>query len=158
MGRSITAECCKVAILDKVPNKQGWNFPYEWINSNQLDASIPNNNLPLSALDPIIILSSVQDIWIHRWIEDNKLKSRLMDIRNILAEKSLVEYYTDGSLTPSTPTTMGKQNPNLVYTNMGATFCVNNEPLLSAQANLSLWPSSTRSELVAIFMALLTAQ
>ncbi|EXX62450.1 hypothetical protein RirG_161640 [Rhizophagus irregularis DAOM 197198w] len=118
----------------------------------------PNNNLPLSALDPIIILSSVQDIWIHRWIEDNKLKSRLMDIRNILAEKSLVEYYTDGSLTPSTPTTMGKQNPNLVYTNMGATFCVNNEPLLSAQANLSLWPSSTRSELVAIFMALLTAQ
>ncbi|EXX57448.1 hypothetical protein RirG_207080 [Rhizophagus irregularis DAOM 197198w] len=40
---------------------------------------------------------------------------------------------------------------------MGATFCVNNEPHLSAQANLSLWPSSTRSELVAIFMALLTA-
>ncbi|PKC74042.1 hypothetical protein RhiirA1_450424 [Rhizophagus irregularis] len=29
MGRSITAECCKVVILDKVPNKQGWNFPYE---------------------------------------------------------------------------------------------------------------------------------
>ncbi|GBC37735.2 hypothetical protein GLOIN_2v1785617 [Rhizophagus irregularis DAOM 181602=DAOM 197198] len=68
MGRSITAECCNVAILDKVPNKQGWNFPYEWINSNQLDASIPNNNLPSSALDPIIILPSVQDIWIHRWI------------------------------------------------------------------------------------------
>ncbi|PKC74043.1 hypothetical protein RhiirA1_450425 [Rhizophagus irregularis] len=40
---------------------------------------------------------------------------------------------------------------------MGAAFCVNNEPHLSAQANLSLWPSSTRSELVAIFMALLTA-
>uniref|UniRef100_U9TW02 RNase H type-1 domain-containing protein n=1 Tax=Rhizophagus irregularis (strain DAOM 181602 / DAOM 197198 / MUCL 43194) TaxID=747089 RepID=U9TW02_RHIID len=39
---------------------------------------------------------------------------------------------------------------------MGAAFCVNNEPALSAQANLSLWPSSTRSELVAILMALLT--
>ncbi|CAB4443693.1 unnamed protein product [Rhizophagus irregularis] len=68
----------------------------------------------------------------------------------------MVEYYTDGSLRPSTPTTIGKQDPNLVYTDMGAAFCVNNEPALSAQANVSLWPSSTRSELVAIFLALLT--
>ncbi|EXX62796.1 hypothetical protein RirG_158430 [Rhizophagus irregularis DAOM 197198w] len=68
----------------------------------------------------------------------------------------MVEYYTDGSLKPSTPTTMGKQDPNLVYTDMGAAFCVNNEPALSAQANISLWPSSIRSELVAIFLALLT--
>ncbi|EXX77813.1 hypothetical protein RirG_020430 [Rhizophagus irregularis DAOM 197198w] len=68
----------------------------------------------------------------------------------------MVEYYTDGSFRPSTPTTMGKQDPNLVYTDMGAAFCVNKEPALSAQANISLWPSSTRAELVAIFLALLT--
>ncbi|PKC64972.1 hypothetical protein RhiirA1_461647 [Rhizophagus irregularis] len=39
---------------------------------------------------------------------------------------------------------------------MGAAFCVNNEPALSAQANLSLWSSSIHAELVAIFLALLT--
>ncbi|PKK64721.1 hypothetical protein RhiirC2_854112 [Rhizophagus irregularis] len=39
---------------------------------------------------------------------------------------------------------------------MGAVFCVNDEPALSVQANLSLWPSSTRAELVAIFLVLLT--
>jgi hypothetical protein len=81
---------------------------------------------------------------------------QLIDIRDTLAERTEVEYYTDGSLMPSTPTSMGKQDLNLVYTNMGAAFCVNNEPALSAQANLSLWPSSTCSELVAIFLALLT--
>jgi hypothetical protein len=39
---------------------------------------------------------------------------------------------------------------------MGVAFWVNDEPALSTQANLLLWPSSTHSELVAIFLALLT--
>ncbi|CAB4397646.1 unnamed protein product [Rhizophagus irregularis] len=98
----------------------------------------------------------VQDIWIHRWIDDDNLKMQLMDIRNILAERTMVEYYTDDSLRPSASTTMGKQDLNLVYTDMDATFCINNEPALSAQVNISLWPSSTYSELVAIFLALFT--
>ncbi|PKY23017.1 hypothetical protein RhiirB3_437113 [Rhizophagus irregularis] len=79
-----------------------------------------------------------------------------MDIKNVLAERTMVEYYTDGSLRPSIPTSRDKQYPNLVYIKMGATFCVNDKPALSAQANLSLWSSSTHSELVAIFLALLT--
>uniref|UniRef100_U9SP45 Uncharacterized protein n=1 Tax=Rhizophagus irregularis (strain DAOM 181602 / DAOM 197198 / MUCL 43194) TaxID=747089 RepID=U9SP45_RHIID len=120
----------------------------EWLSStHQFNVSIPDDRLPTSAPNPIISLPMVQDIWIHRWIDDDNLKTQLMNIRNILAERTMVEYYTDGSLKPSTPTTMGKQDPNLVYTDMGAAFCVNNEPALSAQANVSLWPSSTRSEL-----------
>ncbi|PKK65991.1 hypothetical protein RhiirC2_853201 [Rhizophagus irregularis] len=135
MGRSIPAHCCKVAILNKESNMCSWSFPSEWLSStHQFNVSIPDD----------------------RWIDDDNLKMQLMNIRNILAERTMVEYYTDGSLKPSTPTTMGKQDPNLVYTDMGAAFCVNNEPALSAQANVSLWPSSTCSELVAIFLALLT--
>jgi ribonuclease HI len=157
MGRSIPAHCCKVAILDKESNMRSWSFPSEWLSStHQPNISIPDDRLPTPAPNPIISLPLVQDIWIHRWIDDDNLKAQLMDIRNILAERKVVEYYTDGSLKPSTPTSMGKQDPNLVYTDMGAAFCVNNEPALSAQANVSLWPSSTRSELVAIFLALLT--
>ncbi|RGB22112.1 hypothetical protein C1646_776623 [Rhizophagus diaphanus] len=157
MGRSIPAHCCKVAILDKESNMCGWSFSSEWLSStHQSNILIPDNRLPTLALNPIISLPMIQDIWIHRWIDNDNLKMQLMDIRNILAERTMVEYYTDNSLRPSTSTIIGKQDPNLVYTDMGAAFCVNNEPALSAQANVSLWPSSTCSELVAIFLALLT--
>ncbi|GET63781.1 hypothetical protein GLOIN_2v1788498 [Rhizophagus irregularis DAOM 181602=DAOM 197198] len=73
-----------------------------------------------------------------------------MDIKNILAEEIIVEYYTDGSLRSSILTSIDKQDPNLVYTKIGVAFCVNDESALSAQANLSLWPSSICSELIFI--------
>ncbi|GET59350.1 hypothetical protein GLOIN_2v1788498 [Rhizophagus irregularis DAOM 181602=DAOM 197198] len=136
-----------------------WDDPYQLIalsSTYQFNVIIPDDKLPTSALNPIISLLMVQDIWIHRWIDDDNLKMQLMDIRNILAERTMVEYYIDDSLRPNTFTTMGKQDPNLVYTDMGAAFCINNEPALSAQVNVSLWPSSTHSELVSIFLALFT--
>ncbi|PKY34944.1 hypothetical protein RhiirB3_455156, partial [Rhizophagus irregularis] len=107
----------------------GWSFPSEWLSSiHRSSTMIPNDKVLTSALNPIISLPLVQDIWIYRWIDDDNLKVQLIDIRNILAERIVVKYYTDGSLMPSIPTSVGKQNPNLVYTNMGAAFCVNNEP------------------------------
>jgi hypothetical protein len=132
IGYTAPAECCKVAILDKDPNTHEWQFPKEWISSNYQNApplfgdrsSVTNSN-------PIIILPLVQDIWIHRWIDDDNLKTRLIEIRNSLAERTSVEFYTDGSLTPNFPSSIDKQDTNLVYTDMGAAFCVNNEPLLS---------------------------
>ncbi|EXX67041.1 hypothetical protein RirG_118040 [Rhizophagus irregularis DAOM 197198w] len=155
-GRVILAHCCKRAILDRVSNSHGWSFPSEWLSStHHPDILLPGDRSPTSTPSPIISLPLVQDIWIHRWIDDDDLKSKLTDIRNILEERTSVEYYTDGSLRTSIPTSRDKQDPNLVYTKMGAAFCVNDEPALSAQANLSLWPSSTRAELVAIFLALL---
>ncbi|CAB4402075.1 unnamed protein product [Rhizophagus irregularis] len=157
MGRSIPAHYCKVAILEKNSNMRGWSFPSEWLSStHQSNTMIPDNMVPTAALNLIIGLPLVQDIWIYRWIDDDNLKAQLIDIKNILAERTEVEYYTDGSLMPSIPISVGKQNPNLVYTNIGAAFCVNNESTLSAQTYLSLWPSSTHAELVAIFLALLT--
>ncbi|CAB4404611.1 unnamed protein product [Rhizophagus irregularis] len=42
--------------------------------------------------------------------------------------------------------------------NLGAAFYTNNEEgEYSVYSSLSLWPSSTRAEIVAIFLALLTA-
>jgi hypothetical protein len=98
-----------VAILDKESNMCGWSFPSEWLSStHQFNVSIPDDRLPTSAPNPIISLPMVQGIWINRWIDDDNLKMQLMDIRNRLAERTKVEYYTDGSFRPSTPTTMGK--------------------------------------------------
>ncbi|PKK63440.1 hypothetical protein RhiirC2_788902 [Rhizophagus irregularis] len=114
-------------------------FPSEWLSStHQPNITILEDRLPISAQNSIISLPLVQNIWIHRWIDDDILKAQLMDIRNKLVERTLVEYYTDGSLRSSTPTSMGKQDSNLVYTDIDAAFCVNNEPALSVQANVSL--------------------
>ncbi|CAB4424654.1 unnamed protein product [Rhizophagus irregularis] len=104
-GRVIPAYCCKRAILDRVSNSRGWSFPSEWLSStHHLDTLIPGDRAPTSAPSPVISLPLVQDIWIHRWIDDDDLKSKLMDIRNILEERTSVEYYTDGSLRTSIPT------------------------------------------------------
>ncbi|GES77440.1 ribonuclease H-like domain-containing protein [Rhizophagus clarus] len=152
------AECYKVAIIDKDPNTHEWRFSTEWLYPNQQNAIPTSIDRIIEIIsDPLIILPLIQDIWIHRWIEDDNLKIRLIEIRKALAERITVEYYTDGSFTSNFPTSADIQDTNLIHTNMGAAFCVNNEPSLSAQTNLSLWTSSTRSELVAIFMALLTS-
>ncbi|PKY60261.1 hypothetical protein RhiirA4_430995 [Rhizophagus irregularis] len=108
-GRSIPADCCKVAILDKDYNMRNWNFPSKWLSSSQY-VSIPNDRSTTPFPDPEIILPLVEDIWIHRWIDDDNLKSRLMEIRDILAERTVVEYYTDSSLKPNTPTSMENQD------------------------------------------------
>ncbi|PKB96801.1 hypothetical protein RhiirA5_506839 [Rhizophagus irregularis] len=68
---------------------------------------------PTSTPSPIISLPLVQNIWIHRWIDDDDLKSKLMDIRNILEKRTSVEYYTDGSLRTSIPTSRDKKDSNL---------------------------------------------
>ncbi|EXX66500.1 hypothetical protein RirG_123210 [Rhizophagus irregularis DAOM 197198w] len=80
---------------------RGWSFPSEWLSStHRSNTMIPDDMVPTAALNPIISLPLVQDIWIHKWIDDDNLKAQLIDIRNILAERTEVEYYTDGSLMP----------------------------------------------------------
>ncbi|CAB4403161.1 unnamed protein product [Rhizophagus irregularis] len=84
-GRTISAHCCKRAILDRDSNLRGWRFPSEWLSSTQhLNTLLPEDRTPASTPSPIISLPLVQDIWIHRWIDDDNLKSNLMDIRNRL--------------------------------------------------------------------------
>ncbi|PKY58665.1 hypothetical protein RhiirA4_480775 [Rhizophagus irregularis] len=93
-----------MAILDKESNMHDLSFPNEWLSStHQPNISIPDNKLSTLAPNSIISLPMVQNIWIYRWINDDNLKVQLIDIRNILAERTMVEYYTDGLLKPSTP-------------------------------------------------------
>ena len=81
-----------------------------------------------------------------------------------------IEYYTDGSLANRTIDNndllyrMLPLNPQQYYllynttVDLGAAFYTSNElGEFSVYSCLSLWPSSTRAEIVAIFLALLTA-
>ncbi|CAB4431793.1 unnamed protein product [Rhizophagus irregularis] len=98
-------------------------------------------------------------LWINRWIEQDALKQELTNIRHQLKSLKNIEYYTDGSLANRT---IGDNDLSHITDNtnvdLGAAFYTNNElGEFSVYSCLSLWPSSTRAEIVAIFLALLTA-
>ncbi|GBC11223.2 ribonuclease H-like domain-containing protein [Rhizophagus irregularis DAOM 181602=DAOM 197198] len=92
-------------------------------------------------------------------IEALTFKQELTNIRHQLKSLKNIEYYTDGSLANWTI-----DNNNLLYradnttVDLGTAFYTSNElGEFSVYSCLSLWPSSTRAEIVAIFLALLTA-
>ncbi|PKY32057.1 hypothetical protein RhiirB3_531888 [Rhizophagus irregularis] len=60
-GRSIPADCCKVAILDKDSKTRSWNFPSKWL-SHIHHVSVPNDRSTTPFPDPEIILLLVEDI------------------------------------------------------------------------------------------------
>ncbi|PKY57069.1 hypothetical protein RhiirA4_477880, partial [Rhizophagus irregularis] len=98
-------------------------------------------------------------LWINRWIEQDTLKQELTNIRHQLKSLKNIEYYTDGSLANRI---ISNNNLSHITDNttvdLGAAFYTNNElGEFSVYSCLSLWPSSTRAEIVAIFLALLTA-
>ncbi|PKY58148.1 hypothetical protein RhiirA4_429498, partial [Rhizophagus irregularis] len=98
--------------------------------------------------------------WINRWIEQDTLRQELTNIRYRLRSLKNIEYYTDGSLANQIIDTNNQSNniADNTIVNLGAAFYTNNEEgEYSVYSSLSLWPSSTRAEIVAIFLALLTA-
>ncbi|CAB5210423.1 unnamed protein product [Rhizophagus irregularis] len=106
---------------------------------------------------PIFIRLST-GLWINRRIEQDTLKQELTNIRHQLKSLKNIEYYTDGSLANQTI-----DNNDLLHradnttVDLGAAFYTSNElGEFSVYSCLSLWPSSTRVEIVAIFLALLT--
>ncbi|GBC13378.2 ribonuclease H-like domain-containing protein [Rhizophagus irregularis DAOM 181602=DAOM 197198] len=98
--------------------------------------------------------------WINRWIEQDTLRQEFTNIRYRLRSLKNIEYYTDGSLAnqiiDNNNHSHNKADNNMI--NLGAAFYTNNEEgEYSVYSSLSFWPSSTRAEIVAIFLALLTA-
>ncbi|PKK41121.1 ribonuclease H-like protein, partial [Rhizophagus irregularis] len=84
----------------------------------------------------------------------------LTNIRHQLKSLKNIEYYTDGSLANQTI-----DNNDLLHradnttVDLEAAFYTSNElGEFSVYSYLSLWPSSTRAEIVAIFLALLTPE
>ncbi|CAB4413093.1 unnamed protein product [Rhizophagus irregularis] len=69
-----------------------------------------------------------------------------------------IEYYTDGSLANQIIDTNNHSHNMADNTMVNSAFYTNNEEgKYSVYSSLSFWPSSTRAEIVAIILALLTA-
>jgi len=95
--------------------------------------------------------------WINRWIADEHVRQQL--ISSIKAHKSAAEpeiiAYTDGSLTRSRiRNTMGNDDSDDVHIDMGAA-CFYPSIHTSIATSLESWPSSTRTELLAMLLAVL---
>jgi ribonuclease HI len=97
--------------------------------------------------------------WIDRWIVQDNLRQQLTNIRRKLSLLNSIEYYTDRSLfTRITDDDSSHYMADNTTVGLGVAFYTNNEVgEFSVCSRLSLWPSSTRAEIVAIFLALLTA-
>ncbi|PKB93112.1 ribonuclease H-like protein [Rhizophagus irregularis] len=127
---------------------------------NRIKNISANSDIQQLEKTPIINLNGDNlGLWINRWIEQDTLKQELTNIRHQLKSLKNIEYYTDGSLANQTI-----DNNDLLHradnttVDLGAAFYTSNElEEFSVYSCLSLWPSSTRVEIVAIFLALLTA-
>ena len=125
------------------------------ILNNELSSTIDinNNNIDLSQqlLIPIIDLGSSL---IHKWIDTKIYSKQLIQAlednttKDPVNEKSNYEFYTDGSL---------KDRGN-EQVSMGSSWIqtVGPNPNTNFQASTSSWPSSSKAEAMAIFLALLT--
>ncbi|CAG8731304.1 17653_t:CDS:2, partial [Rhizophagus irregularis] len=101
----------------------------------------------------------VLPIFIQLSTEQNTLKQELTNIRHQLKSLKNIEYYTDRSLANRIISNNDLSHiTDNITVDLGAAFYTNNElGEFSVYLCLSLWPSSTRVEIVAIFLALLTA-
>ncbi|PKK56683.1 hypothetical protein RhiirC2_799520 [Rhizophagus irregularis] len=98
-------------------------------------------------------LNRVENITTNINIQQIKKTPTIEPLKNI-------EYYTDGSLANWVIDTNNHSHnmADNTIVNLEAVFYTNNEEgEYSIYSSLSLWPSSTRAEIVAIFLALLTA-
>src|SRR5438552_12782367 len=120
---------------------------------NELPRTDPN--LQLSRISPYqVIIEDLGQTLIERWIESKDHKEQLLKayINNInidvIGVKTIYEFYTDGSL------------KNRDYNNslMGSAWIqtLGPNPNTTFQNSSSNWPSLSKAEAIAIFMALLT--
>ncbi|PKC54475.1 ribonuclease H-like protein [Rhizophagus irregularis] len=136
------------------------NWYYIVESLNRTKNILANSDIQQLEKTPTINLNGDNlGLWINQWIEQDTLKQELTNIRHQLKLLKNIEYYTDGSLANRTI-----NNNDLLYradnttVDLGAAFYTSNElGEFSVYSCLSLWPSSTRAEIVAIFLALLTA-
>ncbi|PKK56656.1 ribonuclease H-like protein, partial [Rhizophagus irregularis] len=134
-------------------------FPIVWFSdkpTNTLQRILPTlyDDLPT----PAINISQSQDLWIDHWIPDSNLKNQLTSVSSNLAHRYLLQFYTDGSLRVLTPPSHPGQAPdeNFVDVSMGAAF-IESHSNTQIGARIQNWPSSTRAELMGIFLALLVS-
>ena len=141
------------------------NLIHQWLLSRLLERKGRNSTQPFTKLPSESVLTNLNvnmvdivetDVWINRWVKNDTLKAKLRHIAAALTKETDLSYYTDGSLSQDkTRILNGQIIPS--QTHMGATFILQHDISLRCCAQIIHWPSSTRAELAAIFMALLTA-
>ncbi len=136
-----------------------WNQAANLIirTARNADSQFDSRGLEESPSVPLIRLPecySDQDVWIDRWVSNSNLNLRLKNIGKELACEQDLTFYTDGSLRQEQPLDINGYSGDPV-TCMGAAFVNKHQPELNCSARILNWPSSTRAELAAIFMALL---
>jgi hypothetical protein len=108
-----------------------------------------------------IMSDNPNHLWIDKWIGHEDLQNTIKDINHKLKNRMIVDAYMDGSLTTNRNTGQQinlKQTSGQFDTQMGVGVYF--EPLaekLNIACSLTLWPSFTRVELIAIFLAILAA-
>jgi len=98
-------------------------------------------------IDRIVISSSVNIQLIDRLINSPDIASQLKQAAQALESTNILSFYTDGSLVRSTP----------INDVMGLGWVNENNEELRFQASATLWPSSTKAEMLACLTALITS-
>ncbi|GBB93795.1 hypothetical protein RclHR1_26940001 [Rhizophagus clarus] len=119
----------------------------------------------LSHHEPMDCLISIphdqrdDNIWINRWIGPSDDKDHLIKIKDSLNSFEELSFYTDGSVQNGVPSHLRQRlddclDHRSMIINQGAAF-VEIHSNLQFFTRIVNWPSSTRAELFAIFLALL---
>jgi ribonuclease HI len=95
------------------------------------------------------------NFWIEQWINDFSLKANISNVQHQLVDMNIIEVYTDGSLTQDKIRNQAAgQHMETIITSMGAAaYFLAIDATITA--TIEKWPFSTRTELLAILLALL---
>ena len=128
------------------------------LTPQELDANTDDDNsTTYSSFDPRIIISqqSTYDPWINRWIDDTIIQDELNDLRLQITDLSHLIFYTDGSLQTDRYNNLRHLPIEERYTVKQSAAFIETNTSIRYTSRISNWPSSTRAELYAIFLALM---
>ncbi|GBC02443.1 hypothetical protein RclHR1_04620010 [Rhizophagus clarus] len=134
---------------------------YEAEDSYREEVAVEDESI---IVQPDIVLTGY-DVWIDKWLDDRELQDTLMNIKQAIQEgwkddavNRKLDIYTDGSLTTSQyRNTISHYKSDNYYVSMGAGVYIKDQQNREYKIATKVrnWPSSTRSEIIAILLALM---
>src|SRR6266540_4692685 len=106
-----------------------------------------SNQLPTVDLDRLVSPSRMNYMLIDRLVNSSDIASQLKKLTHVLVGSTTISFYTDGSLVRTTP------NVDI----MGLGWINEHDESIRFLASATMWPSSTKAEILACLTALLTA-
>ncbi|GES89335.1 ribonuclease H-like domain-containing protein [Rhizophagus clarus] len=142
----------------------------EWkdiCNYDEREVIDENESLYLWDINTMMLEIAISgyDVWIEKWLDDSALQESLMRTKMALQDgwnepraNRRIEIYTDGSLTKTRYTnTMSHYKNDSHHVSMGAGVYIKDQydQEFKIAASIRHWPSSTRTEICAILIALI---